>query len=126
MLRDAALLHDVGEVAGGVPAQPRAPRRRRSAHGILSPEQADWIRAHHEHMDGSGYPDGRDGSRLPVEARILAVADAWDALLQDAGPRAAALREEALEELRQRPARGSARTSSSRWCDCDRVGALAD
>jgi diguanylate cyclase (GGDEF)-like protein len=99
MLRDAALVHDVGEVAGGDPRD-HTLLGAKMAHGILSPEQADWIRAHHEHMDGSGYPDGRDGSRLPVEARILAVADAWDALLHDRpdGGRARS-REEALEEL---------------------------
>ncbi|MGE0028582.1 MAG: diguanylate cyclase [Thermoleophilia bacterium] len=98
-LRDAALVHDVGEVAGGDPRD-HPGLGAQMVHGILAPDQADWIRAHHERMDGAGYPDGRDGPRLPLEARILAVADAWDRLLHDrpdGGP--AHSRGEALAEL---------------------------
>jgi diguanylate cyclase (GGDEF)-like protein len=82
MLRDAALVHGVGEVSGGDPRDHPA-LGARMVTGVLDPEQADWIRAHRERMDGTGHPDGRDGSRLPLEARILAVADAWDTLLHD-------------------------------------------
>ena len=35
---------------------------------------------HHEHFDGNGYPEGLTGSRIPVAARIMAVADIYDAL----------------------------------------------
>jgi len=38
------------------------------------------IRGHHEHFDGSGYPDGLKGEEIPLESRILAVADAFDAM----------------------------------------------
>ncbi len=41
------------------------------------------IRHHHEHIDGSGYPDGLKGKTIPLEARIVAVADAYDALLSE-------------------------------------------
>ncbi len=40
-----------------------------------------WVRGHHERLDGSGYPDALDGSRLDLETRILAVADVYDALV---------------------------------------------
>lgn len=39
-----------------------------------------WIRGHHERWDGKGYPDGLKGERCPLEARILAAADAYDAM----------------------------------------------
>ncbi|GJQ49796.1 MAG: two-component system response regulator [Candidatus Kuenenia stuttgartiensis] len=41
------------------------------------------IRYHHEHLDGNGYPDGLKGAVIPLEARIVAVADAHDALLSE-------------------------------------------
>jgi putative nucleotidyltransferase with HDIG domain len=44
---------------------------------------APAIRSHHERLDGSGYPDGLDGEQIPLEARIVGVADVWDALTSD-------------------------------------------
>jgi HD-GYP domain-containing protein (c-di-GMP phosphodiesterase class II) len=41
------------------------------------------VRAHHEALDGSGYPDGLKGTEIPLEARIVAVADVFDALTSD-------------------------------------------
>ena len=41
------------------------------------------VRSHHERWDGSGYPDGLDGERIPLGARIIAVADTWDAITSD-------------------------------------------
>jgi HD-GYP domain-containing protein (c-di-GMP phosphodiesterase class II) len=38
---------------------------------------------HHEHWDGSGYPNGIKGSEIPLAARIFAVVDVWDALISD-------------------------------------------
>ncbi|WP_294960963.1 HD domain-containing phosphohydrolase [Sulfurimonas sp.] len=43
-------------------------------------ELADIVHAHHEHYDGSGYPKGLDGDSIPILSRILAVADAFDAM----------------------------------------------
>ncbi|MFT5836069.1 MAG: putative nucleotidyltransferase with HDIG domain [Sulfurimonas sp.] len=43
-------------------------------------ELADIVHAHHEHYDGSGYPKGLDGDKIPILSRILAVADAFDAM----------------------------------------------
>jgi HD-GYP domain-containing protein (c-di-GMP phosphodiesterase class II) len=59
------------------------------------------IRHHHEQFDGSGYPDGLAGFAIPIEARIVAVADTFSAMTQlrpYAPPRTA---EEALHELRR-------------------------
>jgi putative two-component system response regulator len=47
------------------------------------------IRHHHERLDGSGYPDGLVGDAIPIGARIIAVADVWDALTSDRPYRAA-------------------------------------
>jgi HD-GYP domain-containing protein (c-di-GMP phosphodiesterase class II) len=44
------------------------------------PKERDLILHHHENFDGSGYPDGLAGTSIPVTARILAVADAYDAM----------------------------------------------
>jgi HD-GYP domain-containing protein (c-di-GMP phosphodiesterase class II) len=44
---------------------------------------APAIRWHHERLDGSGYPDGLQDTEIPIEARVVAVADVWDALTSD-------------------------------------------
>jgi HD-GYP domain-containing protein (c-di-GMP phosphodiesterase class II) len=64
----------------------------------LNPEQVAWVRGHHERWDGGGYPDRLSAERIPGGARILAVADAWDAMTSvrtynDPIPRAAAIEE---------------------------------
>ena len=59
-----------------------------------------WVRGHHERLDGSGYPDGLDGSRLDLETRILAVADVYDALVSPRVYRGAWERADALALLR--------------------------
>jgi putative nucleotidyltransferase with HDIG domain len=60
----------------------------------------DCIRHHHERWDGTGYPDGLAGTRIPLGARIIAVADAYDAMTSDRPYRAALSPEIALGELR--------------------------
>jgi putative two-component system response regulator len=57
------------------------------------------IRHHHEKMDGSGYPDGLHGEAIPLKARILQVADIYDALTTDRPYRGALPPEEALQTL---------------------------
>src|SRR5260370_38147713 len=57
------------------------------------------IRHHHEKMDGSGYPDGLRGEAVPLKARILQVADVYDALTTDRPYRGALSPEEALQIL---------------------------
>ena len=46
----------------------------------LDAEQLSWIRHHHERWDGAGYPHGVAGEAIPVGARLLALAEAWDAM----------------------------------------------
>jgi len=115
VLRWAGRLHDVGKI--GVPnAILRKPGKltpaefeaiklhslrgweiaRRS--GMLR-EAADTIRSHHERLDGSGYPDGLRGPEITTEARIVAVADVWDALTSDRPYRAGMSEQEAADIL---------------------------
>jgi len=56
-------------------------------------------RWHHENVDGSGYPDGLRGESIPLEARIVRIADAFDAMTDARPYRAARPVESALEEL---------------------------
>jgi putative nucleotidyltransferase with HDIG domain len=94
-LREAGLLHDLGKIGvpdavlsapGPLDEAQREQMRRHAALGAeiaqdaLSAEQRAWIRGHHERYDGSGYPDRLAGEGIPEGARILAAADAWDAM----------------------------------------------
>ena len=56
---------------------------------------------HHERYDGTGYPFGLQGEAIPLEARIFAVVDSWDAMTSDRPYRKAMPLEEALEEIRR-------------------------
>ena len=56
-------------------------------------------RSHHEHYDGTGYPDGLAGDRIPEEARIIAVADAYDAMTSERSYRTALSQEDTRREL---------------------------
>jgi PAS domain S-box-containing protein len=59
------------------------------------------IRHHHERLDGSGYPDGLKGERIPMWARVLAVADAFDSMTSDRPYRKAFGNEDAINELKR-------------------------
>jgi HD-GYP domain-containing protein (c-di-GMP phosphodiesterase class II) len=62
---------------------------------------AQIIRAHHERWDGMGYPDGLKGEDIPVESRILAVADTYDAMTTDRPYRKGCSIDEAIAEVRK-------------------------
>jgi putative two-component system response regulator len=95
-LRIASLLHDIGKVCvpdailskpGPLTAEERLIVKQHPATGesICAPLKSlrhllPLIRHHHERMDGSGYPDGLRGDRIPLKARILQIADVYDAL----------------------------------------------
>jgi len=114
-LRIACLLHDIGKVAvpdeillkpGALNAEETEIVRQHPVIGenICAPLKSlrrilPAIRHHHERMDGSGYPDGLRGHEIPLLARILQIADIYDALVTDRPYREALSSEDALETL---------------------------
>ncbi len=58
------------------------------------------IRSHHERIDGRGYPDGLSGSEIPLDVRIVSIADAYDAMTSNRAYRDALPREIAVEEMK--------------------------
>jgi putative nucleotidyltransferase with HDIG domain len=102
-IRWAALLHDVGKIStpvelldkpGALSDDERAVVERHPAESarIVAgidrlAESLDGIRSHHERPDGAGYPDGLAGDEVPFDARVVAVADAFDAMTTDRGYR---------------------------------------
>jgi diguanylate cyclase (GGDEF)-like protein len=60
---------------------------------------AGWVRAHHERIDGEGYPLGLPGDAIPLESRILSVADSYEAMIADRAYRAGMAPSAAREEL---------------------------
>lgn len=65
-----------------------------------NPTVLSIVRSHHERIDGAGFPDGLQGSRIPWAARIVAVADAFDAMTTDRSYRTSLHPAAAIEELR--------------------------
>lgn len=61
----------------------------------------EYILTHHERWDGTGYPQGLKGEEIPLLSRILAVADAYDAMTEDRVYRKAMTKEAAIEEIRK-------------------------
>ncbi len=114
-LRLLAQFHDIGKV--GIPdsilfkndrltESEKKVMRRHSEIGyriaVASPDFhhiADWILKHHEWWNGGGYPLGLKGGEIPVECRILLIADAFDAMTQDRPYRQAMPVGEALKEI---------------------------
>lgn len=74
------------------------------AEQILSPIEelrpvVDIVKHEHERWDGQGYPDGLRGNQIPLGARIIAIADAWDSMVYDRVYRRALRHEDALREI---------------------------
>jgi len=96
ILGQGAMLHDLGKI--GIPDEilkkpgnldefefERIKEHPRLTSEILAPLEtsncySSIARSHHERWDGNGYPDGLNGENIPLLARIVAVADAWDAM----------------------------------------------
>jgi len=116
-IRKAALVHDIGNVA--VPrailnsgrSLDVAERQIVEQHVVTSIRLLDQlaafdraipiVRHHHERWDGCGYPDGLSGEAIPLGARVLAVADAFDAMIAGRAYRKPCRIREALERLRR-------------------------
>jgi HD-GYP domain-containing protein (c-di-GMP phosphodiesterase class II) len=64
-----------------------------------SPTVLRIVRSHHERMDGSGFPDSLKGADIPIEARIIAVVDAFDAMTTNRAYRQPRTAAEAIAEL---------------------------
>ncbi len=107
-LHFAALLHDIGmlKLDRNQQMNPRTCAR----HTVLGFRMLDRIRLwkeiapvvhhHHEWWDGSGYPEGLSGEAIPLEARIVALADALDSITSDSSYKAARSIDEAVREIR--------------------------
>jgi putative nucleotidyltransferase with HDIG domain len=115
-IRMAALLHDLGKVTvpdnilkkpGKLSEEEMEIIRKHPLHGAKMIEPIEpmkvaqgIIRHHHEYFDGSGYPDGLRGMDIPLGARIIAVADAFDAMTTNRPYRKALPMEKVVKELR--------------------------
>ena len=111
------IIHDIGKI--GVPDEillkpsaldpdetDRMQQHPLIGENIVAPLQTGasllaMIRHHHEHYDGSGYPDGLAGDRIPLLARIVSVCDAYDAMTSDRPYRRGQSPEQAMAVLRQ-------------------------
>lgn len=116
-LRLLAQFHDIGKVGlrdrilfknGTLNPDEKLEMQRHCETGhriaLASPDLmhiADWVLKHHEWWNGQGYPLGLNGEEIPLECRILAIADAYDAMTSDRPYRKAMSHEEAVTELRR-------------------------
>ena len=113
-LRLAGILHDIGKIGvpdsilckpGGLTTEEMDQMKRHPELGarMLSSSELDdvrgWILAHHERPDGSGYPKGLSGDEIPIEASILSVGDAYEAMTSDRVYRQSIGADRAREEL---------------------------
>lgn len=121
LIRVAAMLHDIGKI--GIPDAVLNKKGRFDdknwQHMKRHPEIATKIinqissllpctpaiLHHHERWDGKGYPSGLKGEEIPLEARILAIADAFDAMTSERPHRQAMSKEEAIETIRKESGR---------------------
>ena len=115
-IRLAGMLHDIGKIAisnllltkpDPLSADEWAEIRRHAEIGarILANARlgdiGEWVLAHHERPDGDGFPFGIANGDIPLEARILAVADAYEAMTSNRAYKPAMSQDEAREELRR-------------------------
>jgi diguanylate cyclase (GGDEF)-like protein len=115
-IRAAGVLHDIGKLGipdaillkpGPLDGDEWREIRRHPEIGARILEHASlgdiagWIRAHHERVDGHGYPSGLTAAAIPAEARVLAVADAYEAMTSDRPYRSSLGPDAAEAELRR-------------------------
>jgi putative nucleotidyltransferase with HDIG domain len=113
----AALLHDIGKIgtpedilhkSGKLTPDEMSKIKEHSVIGARMVEHikrmkeiAQWIYHHHEKYDGSGYPAGIGGNTIPLAARIISIADTYDALTSDRPYRKAFTKEDAIRIMRK-------------------------
>jgi hypothetical protein len=129
-IHTAAAIHDVGKLHVSPtllakpsclsPAEAKAVQRHAEEGAAMvaclgDPSLSNIVRHHHERFDGGGYPAGLSGEAIPLGARIVAVADTFDAITSARPYRPA--------ETPQRQARSSTPSSSARSCASTRAGA---
>lgn len=116
-LEQAALFHDIGKIGladsvlnkdGPLTAEEFELVKGHPEHGAeiihsipFLKDRAPIVRFHHENFDGSGYPAGLEGEQIPLEARILRIVDAYDALTSDRPYRRAKSPSEAMAILKE-------------------------
>jgi putative nucleotidyltransferase with HDIG domain len=116
-LRVATLLHDIGKIGtcDTILDKPFSLNSEEQVDMILHPVKGEdmlrpirglkkilpIIRAHHERFDGTGYPDGLKGDEIPFLARILCVADSYDAMISNRPYRPLSGRADAISELKR-------------------------
>lgn len=116
-IRYAALMHDIGKLAvlssvlkkpGKLTPEEYEHMKIHPARGVeiisdidLLQEAIDGVRHHHERMDGRGYPDGLLGEEIPLFARLIMVADAFDSMTSTRTYRKAMSIQDALGEIRR-------------------------
>ena len=98
-------------------------RHAKIGHDILGGSELDLLDlaatiawTHHERVDGSGYPRGLAGSEIPLEGRIVAVVDVYDALTSDRPYRPALSHDNALALMCTGKGRSSTQSCSTRSC----------
>ncbi len=140
LLQEAALLHDVGKI--GVPdsllfkpgrltgeemgqVEAHASLGAEIVSDVLNPEQVAWVRGHHERWDGLGYPDRLAADAVPEGARIIAVADAWDAMTTVRTYGTAHTRDEAISEIEQQMGRQFCPVAAAAMLELWESGALS-
>ncbi len=115
-LRWGSLLHDIGKIAVDPHVKNKPGKLTPEEYGhiklhaqvgacmarpVIGDKVAEMIEHHHDHYDGNGHNQAVIGEDIPLGARIIAVADAFDAMVFDRPYRYARTREEAEEEIRQ-------------------------
>jgi HD-GYP domain-containing protein (c-di-GMP phosphodiesterase class II) len=116
-LKKAGLMHDIGKIAVNKSVLDKKEalsdaeltqirRHPEVGYHILSSVSqfasiSEYVLAHHERWDGQGYPKGLKAEQIPLQSRIIAIAEAYDAMTNDAPNRKAYSKVYAIEEIRK-------------------------
>jgi len=116
-IENIGLLHDIGKIAideailnksdklndeewEEIRKHPEIGYRILNAVNDMS-EMSEYVLSHHERWDGGGYPKGLKGEEIPLKARIITIADTYDAMISDRAYRKALTEEVAVDEIKK-------------------------